>query len=352
MLSDGWASVEGVAWSPDGREVWFTATRQGALCGLHAVDLDGRLRTITTAPGRLVLQDVAPDGRVLLSHDLKRAEIYGRGPDDEEERSFSWHDYSFSVDLSRDGRQILMSESGEAGGPGYGVYLRGTDGSPAIRLGEGRPFALSPDGAWALTMPLDPPERLVLLPTGAGEERTLPLEPLINGQFAGWFPDGERLLLMAQEPEGKLRLFERALDWTTPPRPITPEGVMSNPRGLTPDGRFVLGVTFDTDPPTPGLYPIDGGDPRPLPEIAPGATPLAWNADGTAAFIARSKPGPRSIFRFDLSTGKETLLHTIKPADPAGVQGVANIQISADGQTYVYCLHRRLSTLFVVDGLK
>ena len=30
-------------------------------------------------------------------------------------------------------------------------------------------FALSADGQWALTMPLDPPERLVLLPTGAGE---------------------------------------------------------------------------------------------------------------------------------------------------------------------------------------
>ena len=148
----------------------------------------GEVRTITTAPGRLILQDIAPDGRVLVVHELKRAEVYGRGPDAEEEISLSWRDYSFAADLSPDGRQVVLSESGEAGGPGYGVYLRGTDGSPAVRLGSGRPLALSPDGAWALTMPLDPPERFVLLPTGAGEERTLPLAPLVNGAVRGLVP--------------------------------------------------------------------------------------------------------------------------------------------------------------------
>ncbi|MCG6928132.1 MAG: serine/threonine-protein kinase, partial [Acidobacteria bacterium] len=204
VLSDGWASVQGLAWSLDGSEVWFTATRQGALCGLHAADLNGNLRTITTAPGRLILEDIAPDGRVLLVHELKRGEIYGRGPDAEEEISLSWGDFSHAVDISPDGRQVLLSESGEAGGPGYGVYLRGTDGSPAVRLGTGRPLALSPDGAWVLTMPLDPPERFVLLPTGAGEERTLPLAPLVNGQFADWFPDGQRLVVLASEPGGNL----------------------------------------------------------------------------------------------------------------------------------------------------
>ena len=352
VLSDGWASVQGLAWSPDGREVWFTATRQGALCGLHAVDLKGRVRTITTAPGRLVLQDIAPDGRVLLVNELKRAEVYGRGPEAEEEISLSWRDYSFAVDLSADGQRILLSESGEAGGPGYGVYLRGTDGSPAVRLGSGRPFALSPDGAWALTMPLDPPERLVLLPTGAGAERTLLVAPLVNVQFAGWFPDGERLLLLANDAQGGRRLFEQALDGGSPPRPITPEGVVGIPRGLTPDGRHVLAVSVDVVPPKPALYPVEGGDPKPVPEVAPGAFPVGWNQDGTAFFLARDEAGVRSIYSADLKTGKETLVHRIQPVDPAGIDEIRFTLASADGRAYAYTLHRTLSTLFLVEGLR
>jgi Tol biopolymer transport system component len=352
VLSEGWASLEGLAWSPDGREVWFTAARQGALCGLHAVDLDGRLRTITTAPGRLILQDIAPDGRVLLVHELKRGEVYGRGPDAEEEISLSWRDFTFASDLSRDGRQVLLSESGEAGGPGYGVYLRGTDGSPAVRLGSGRPFALSPDGDWALAMALDPPERLVLLPTGAGEERTLPVAPLSSVQFAGWFPDGQRLLLFASEGGGPPRLFERPLDGESPPRAITPEGVVGVPRSLTPDGRFVAGIRLDLDPPAPALYPVAGGQPQPVPPVPPNAQPVGWNRDGTAFFFSRAEAGARIVLRVDLKTGEETVLHRIQPSDPAGTDGPGAILVSADGRAYVYNLSRTLSTLFLVEGLR
>ena len=64
--SDGWSSLEGLAWPPRGREVWFTATRAGADNALHALSLDGRVRLVLAGMGRLVLHDVASDGRVLL----------------------------------------------------------------------------------------------------------------------------------------------------------------------------------------------------------------------------------------------------------------------------------------------
>jgi Tol biopolymer transport system component/tRNA A-37 threonylcarbamoyl transferase component Bud32 len=352
VLSDGWASIQGLAWSPNGREVWFTATRQGALCGLHAVDLHGRVRTITTGPGRLILQDIAPDGRVLLVNELKRGEVYGRGPDAEEEVPLSWRDFTVAVDLSPDGRQVLLSESGEAGGPGYGVYLRGIDGSPAVRIGSGRPFGLSPDSAWALTMPLDPPERLVLLPTGAGEERTVSLGPLKNVQFGGWFPDGERLLALASEPGQLPRLFELAIDGETPPRPVSPEGMAGIPRSLTPDGKYVGAISFGADPPTVALYSIDGGEKRPVPEIAPGATPAGWNEDGSAFFITRDGPSTKSIYSVDIATGKETLVREIQPRDPAGIDELGYTLVSGDGRAYVYTVHRTLSTLFLVEGLR
>jgi hypothetical protein len=197
-------------------------------------------------------------------------------------------------------------------------------------------------------MPLDPPERFVLLPTGAGKERTLPLDPLVNGQFAGWFPDGESLLIMASEPGEPLRLYQRDLDWETPPRPVTPPDVFAAPGSVTPDGRFVLGVLNSK----PGLFPIDGGEPRPVPDVGPDANFLGWNADGTAAFISRPKPAPRSIFRVEVADSSETLLHEIQLLDPAGVNELGHVLISADGRAYAYTLTRTLSTLFLVEGLR
>jgi eukaryotic-like serine/threonine-protein kinase len=360
--SGGWASLDGIAWSADRREVWFTATRQGALCSLHAVDLAGRVRTITTAPGRLVLEDVAGDGRVLLSQELKRAEIYGRGPGDDEERPLSWHDFSFAADLSADGRTLLFSESGEAGGPGYGVYIRSTDGSPAVRLGEGRPFALSPDGAYALAIPLDPPSRITLLPTGAGPVRTLPIDPRLNVQFAGWLPDGDHLFVVASEAQadepptedaaaGSLRVYEWDVEGKTPLRPLTPPRVMTMGRPFTPDGRLLLAAALDTVPATAKLYPVDGGDPRPVPHLEPTENVLGWNGDGSALYVC--PPGrPRRIERLDLRTGRRQLLFEIRPKDPAGADDAGMVRISADGKSYVYNLHRTLSTLFVVEGLR
>src|SRR5438128_9982008 len=89
------------------------------------------------------------------------------------ERDLSWLDWSAPKDLSLDGKRLLFTESGEAGGENYSTYLRGTDGSPAVRLGDGVRFALSPDQGWVLSRLPRPLVPFDLLPTGAGESRAL-----------------------------------------------------------------------------------------------------------------------------------------------------------------------------------
>ena len=54
----------------------------------------------------------------------------------------------------------------------------------------------------------------------------------------------------------------------------------------------------------------------------------------------------------DLATGHRDLWKEISPADPAGVQSIANIKFSKDGKSYAYSTLRLLSDLYVVDGLK
>src|SRR5262249_22353124 len=142
------------------------------------------------------------DGRGLAATALCRASIAGLVPGDSAEQDLSWFDSSVLGDLSADGRTLLFSETGAGGKSNYyGVYLRKLDGSPALRIGEGVARALSPDGRWAIVTLDTSPPRLALLPTGAGEPRTLPrgaIELYLFG--AGFFPDGKRLWFNGREP--------------------------------------------------------------------------------------------------------------------------------------------------------
>jgi Tol biopolymer transport system component len=354
VLADGWASAQGLAWSPDGREVWFTAARTEARSQLYAVDRAGRLRLVTTAPSRLVLHDIAPDGRVLLAQNVVRMDVSVLPPGASEERPLSWHDYSLAVYLSPDGRRVLISESGEAGGRGYGVYLRATDGSPAVHLGEGHVFGLSHDGQWVLTAPLDRPTRLVLLPTGAGSPRTLPLPGLARFLWAGFFPDGERIAVLGSEAERPLRLF--ALDAAGGPlRPIAPEGVVMSSNTISPDGRSFLGFRTGQGPQRFRLYPVGGGEDVAVPGVEPGDSPVDWADDGRSLFVLPSGSRSQSslkVVRLDTRTGARTPWREIRALDPVGVVGLEGLRVTPDGKSYAYNIRRILSTLFVVEGLE
>ena len=151
-LTGQWASEHGLAWAPSGDEVWFTATEAGANRSLYAVSLSGQLRVVTRVPGGLKLHDIAKSGKVLLTRESPRVGILGMLQGDTRERDMSFLDYSFAADMSADGRLLLFDEEGEAGGANYTVYLRKSDHSPVVRLGEGNALALSPDGKWAVSI--------------------------------------------------------------------------------------------------------------------------------------------------------------------------------------------------------
>jgi hypothetical protein len=307
---------------------------------------------VTTAPARLVLHDIAPDGRVLLAHNMMRMDVSVLPPGASEERPLSWHDHSFAVDISPDGSRVLFSESGEAGGRSYGVYLRGTDGSPAVRLGEGHVYGLSPDGQWALTAPLETRRRLVLLPTGAGSPRTLELAGLVNFLWTDFLPDG-RIVVLGNEADRPLRLF--ALDASGGPlRPIAPEGIVMNPSTMSPDGRSFPGFRVGQVLQRFRLYPVGGGEGVDVPGVQPGDGPIDWAEDGRTLFIAPAPGGGASltVVRLDTRTGTRTLWREIRPPDPIGVVGLDGLRVTPDGRSYVYNIRRVISNLFVVEGLE
>ncbi len=146
----GWGTVWGLAWAPSGEEVWFTGSKIGYGRYLTAVSLKGKERLLTREPGTLTIQDIGRNGQVILTRDVPRVGMVGLASGESKERDLSWLDWSAPKDLSADGKTLLFTESGEAGGENYSSYLRETDGSPAVRLGDGFGFALSPDKKFVL----------------------------------------------------------------------------------------------------------------------------------------------------------------------------------------------------------
>ena len=360
-LSADWSDIRGLTWSPDGREVWFTATKTGADNSLWAVSRQGHLRSLFRAPGSLSIHDVSPDGRVLLSVQRRKPRILARGPGDTAERDLSWLDYGNTADISRDGRTLLFGEQGEGGGAEYAAYVRGMDGSLPVRLGKGLAIALSPDGTLAMVVSLTLPMQAVLLPTGAGTPRPLPRGPIEQIQAASFLPDGRRIVLCASEPGKGSRLYLQDIQ-SGEPRPLGELGsvyALNSTIPTTPDGSFV--VISDKDGRL-GLHPIAGGVVHPIASSHPGDRPLQVGGDGRWLFVdvagtagqepARGASEAGHIDRIDLATGAREpwLVLTGNTSNPAGFVG--NVVLSADGRSYAYTYRDDSSTLYVAEGIR
>jgi Tol biopolymer transport system component len=347
-LAAGWESEQGLAWSPSANEVWFTAAATGPGRALYAVTLSGELRTVSSVPGSLTLRDISKTGQVLVTHDRPRIGVVALAPGETRERDLAWLEWSILASLSEDGRTVLFDEEGEVAGPNYAVCIRKTDGSPLVRLGEGRALALSPDGQWALARLPKEKAPDVLLPTGPGQPRTLPDFGLERSGNARFSPDGRRILIVAAEPGHGPRLWVEDVEGGKP-RPITPEGI-SFCGPISPDGKLVVSGHRDQNF---AIYPVDGGDPRPLPQIKPREElPIRFTSDGRALYVQATRGIPVRIWQLDLASGRKTPWREIAPIDPSGILSITNILVSADGKSYAYSYYRILSDLHTVDGLR
>ena len=347
-LSSDWVTARGLAWSPDGDEVWFTAASVGGSRGLYGVSLSGRRRMLARVPGALTLHDVSREGRVLLAREQAREGIVGVSLGNPGERDLSWHDWSRPIDMTADGTRFLFDETGEGGGAAYAVYLRAIDEATAVRLGDGHALGLSPDGKWALSTPNTTPAQLVLLPTGPGAARTIPTGRFENILRAGWLPGGERLLLAANEPGRPIRLFVQPAAGGQP-RPVTPEGAGTE-WAISADGSRVVGI----DPlGAPRWYSLAGGEGTRVPGASPGDVPIRLSPDDRFLYLlVRGEQADSRIDRLDLSSGRRELWKRLRPPSSAGLYGVPRVLLSADGETYVYAFVRLLDELYLLDGLK
>jgi serine/threonine protein kinase len=344
-LSSEWASEEGVAWTPSGDEIWFAATK-GSDYSLSAVTLSGQERAVEREASSNWIWDISRDGHTLVSRVGFEVNIIGLAPGETKERDLSWLDNVGLFDLSADGKTVLYNYFGEGSGTNYLAYLRKTDGSPPVRLGEGGAQALSPDGKNVLSILSQPPQ-MILLPAGAGEVKRLERAGIEYYEWANWLPDGKHVIFIGRESGHNLRFYLQDVDGGSP-RAVTPEGVgkIGYLIPVSPDGKSFIARSADKTV----IFSTEGGEPRAIPGLTGADEVRRWTADGHSLFVQQNTV-PLKVFRLDLATGRRELWKEITPTDPAGILSI-NLLPTPDGRGYVYTIDRDLHDLYVAEGLK
>ncbi len=352
-LTGEFASESGLHWSSDGKEIWFTASTEGSNeQPIYAVTLQKQQRIVAAMVGNLILQDIDPNGTVLLTRDSRRREIVAMPPGESRERDLSWFDWSFSRYITDDGKTIVFEEQGAGGGPNYSVFIRNTDGSPAVKLGEGFALGLSPDGKYVASQLPSDTTKITLLPTGAGESKVLTAPGFsFDPSPPQWFADGNRIAVGGRKSGSLSRrwIYDLRNGEVIPITPEVNEANLVTVLLITPDQKSVLarsqGEGFS-------LYPLEGGPPRKVPGLLDNDILLRWTSDGRGVFVSEGRQIPVRVIRVDLESGQRTLWKEITPPDPSGIAGSINVLITPDGQSYAYTYRRVLSDLYLVPGLR
>jgi Tol biopolymer transport system component/predicted Ser/Thr protein kinase len=341
-----------LGWTRDGREIWFRSYNANDVGTVYGIDLKGKQQVITRLPGYVRLFDVSRDGRALLSTNSGRIGILALAPGETTERDLSCLDAANLKGISDDGRMILAGITGEGGGPKGSVYLRRTDGSPAIRLGDGVAFSLSPDGKWVTGYSSTEMSgrKYMLTPTGAGEEVEIlvPQLPDKFGLIMGWLPGERNYLIMGISPHRKTQYFA----WDAAHgsvRAVSPEAMPDNIPLMSPDRREYL---------SPGpdrqwyVYPLQGGEPRRVPGLSEHDTPINWRSDGRSLYVVTHRDQNKTlpVALLDTKTGQRSPWKEISPMLP--VDSIHNLHITPDGRAYAYNYTHTSSDLFLVDGLR
>jgi serine/threonine protein kinase len=334
----------GLAWEPRGKSFLLTGARKGSLDFLWRARRGHAPELVYAAPANLLLTDLSPDGKALVIQTDWRQEVEVCTPDGGQ-RSLEWLDWGLLGAISRDGTKVLMAENGK-GSPGTSSLLLRDISQPApVKLAEGPPTALSPDGRWAIT--LDKQGNLMMIPTGPGEPRRLPPTGLARIDRGTFFPDGRRLALIGLKTPGARSQVFVYDSKTGETRAIAPEGD-GDAVAVSLDGQRLAAVSpagYIT------AYALDGTEAFRVESWDSSFRLMGWLEDGS---LVAYQPFvlPSRVERYDPHTRKTSLLRMISPIDPAGVEVIIRARITPDGRTIAF-QHRRMSgvlTMLDWDG--
>jgi eukaryotic-like serine/threonine-protein kinase len=353
-LASGFAALNGLGWSPERDEIWFGASRvNGSPDQIRAVSLSGRQRLIEEAPGGFYPLDISPRGQILGARTTLWTEVRARARG-AEETELAAADLSFLQDISDDGKLVLGTDTGQGGGPNSSFYVQKTDGTRPLWLGEGDGQALSPDGRFVLALVVHTqPQQLLIVPTAAGETRTLDPGAVVQYSRAVWDGTG-RVVFSGADKKNSERLYVQDVAGG-PPRAVTDDGVLLSPIGrpVSPDGQRVVAVGAEDG--VPAVYPLAGGKPVAIPGLDTGDVTLCWTPDGREILVAHyeeNESTPPRIQRIEVATGRAQPWTRLGRTLASGLIGTYRVLVTPDGESYAYNYTRSLSDLYLTSRLR
>jgi tRNA A-37 threonylcarbamoyl transferase component Bud32/Tol biopolymer transport system component len=375
-------TLTGLSWGP-GNELWFSEL-QGDQTALWALRAGAQPRLLWRGDGEKQLMDALPDGRALLAdHQVRRGVMVQRAGDSTAlERSIRTG--TQVQGLSPDGRSLLLLESPALdGGTALDeTFLGAFGGGSPQKLAKGNPYGFSLGGRWvhctfngltpkdldtgvttallqagldpaAVLDPAAPRPCLVFLPTGPGRPIVLPLPRRFQVVGCAFLlPDGCRTLFQGSEEGQGLRYYLADLAGGEP-RAITGDGFGHNIVGsspLSPDGKRLF-ITSDRK--AWFILPVEGGAPEPVRGILPEERLISWAADNRSLFVRPELSVlPLTIHRLDPVTGRRTEVHRFVPPDASGYLQTRTAYVTPDARAFAFTYDRKLSALYLVEGLK
>jgi eukaryotic-like serine/threonine-protein kinase len=295
--------------------------------------------------GGMWLQDQRA-GTVLIVTHQGQIGIRGIASGSKEERELGWFGWSMLRGISDNGRTILFEEEGDAGGPNYTVFLRDTDGSPPMRIGEGGAIAISPDLKWVITQPTKAGPMMVV-PIGAGGSRRLSHDSVSYSEVS-WMPDGEHILASGIDSGHGQRDY--LIDFNTgDSKPITPEGRAGI--HVSRDGRDVAVQASDG---AWEILPLGGGAVGVIPGVNSAYDVIGWFPDGKSLYaVSKGRLDPvAKVYKVDPITGKMDFWRTFGILAGSGADSVTPPLFSSDGSAYAYVYQRLVSEAYLVTGLR
>jgi serine/threonine protein kinase/Tol biopolymer transport system component len=340
------SSVEGLAWSPDGKELWFAATETGGWADtLFAVRPGGKPRVVLTSPS-IRLYDISKDGLVLLSHESWRRQLIGFFPGDKADHPYSWDDDTQPTAISTDGRLMSFYESGElyAIAGDYQAYYRPTDGSPAVRLGVGEP-ALSPDGKWVVlgSNQSNSKRPLQLQPLGPGGPRDLATPGLIAFNRVRWSDNGGQIVYEAQTEQGGWNAYRQVV--ASGPPILLMANIRDSYPALSPDGKTAA-LRKEHD----GIYLCSaiGSQSLKLKAASDEEFPIRFAEGGKSLLVADPTGRELVLTLIDLASGRRQMWKRLDSESRADQLFVA----TPDLKYYAYPFPRYSSVLYTVENLR
>jgi serine/threonine protein kinase len=345
-LTPLYSSSHGIAWTPNGKEIWHSESVEGEEAGIYAVTLTGQIRVILHSPIEVHIQDISSSNKVLLESVRYEIEVGVKRSGDKSALVLQGGITDLGC-ISADGQQLVTSRFQ---GTDYQVYLRDTKGFAPTMLGEGFGSGMTPDGRMVAATRTGAINKLILYPVGPGEQRTIDLGDLNSTASAiengvTFSSDGRFALLSAYNPEKEVRDYLVELR-TGSMRPVTPAG--SRGGKLSPDGTKVVTLNLATQKPI--LVDVAFGKISDIPGIDNQDAVIGWSSDSRSIFVWDQEL-PARLFAIDVATGRRQFVQSVEPNATVGSM-YARLVASSDGKTIAYRLRRGLYAVYLADGLR